>query len=296
MNIRNKCVAVLGCLVMLYVQAAAQATPAHPLDSFSFVFISDAHLTFRDSSLHYFRKAVDSINRLKPDFVISGGDLVRDVNAASESLADSLYDLYLSEVKQFNMPIYHAIGNHELFGIAKQNKEDPSHPLYAKKMYEKKVGKRYYTFEHKGWRFFVLDNLKLLEAENRVVGHVDEEQMAWLKQELATVLPTAPIAVCGHIPFVTTRKLFELGALVATPDFSSIDNSLDFFRLFEGKNLKLIMQGHEHFHEVIYTLGRYIITNNSVSSSWWVKPPVHRGFMHFTLLGDQLEWRHIENK
>ncbi|PPL01812.1 metallophosphoesterase family protein [Parapedobacter indicus] len=282
-------------LTLSSYEAVCQAIGTDEVPSFSFAFISDAHVQYSDSSLYFFRKAIDTINALNPDFVISGGDLIRDANAASEQHADSLYDLYLSEITQFGMPVYNAIGNHELFGISKRNKVAPSHPRYGKRMYEERVGKRYYTFEHKGWRFFILDNTKLLEAEGRVVGHIDEEQMDWLAATLSTVDATTPIAVCGHMPFVTSRKLFELGALAATPDFSGTSNSLEFFRLFEGKNLRLVMQGHEHFLEVIYALDKYIVTNNSVSSTWWVKPPATRGFMYFTLTGDSLEWRHVEN-
>ena len=163
-------------------------------------------------------------------------------------------------------------------------------------MFEKKIGKRFYSFEHKGWKFFILDNLKILENERRVVGHFDEEQMAWLKNELSKTDSLTPIAVSCHIPIITTIKKFEIGSMSGTPDFSSVDNSKEFFDLFKHKKLRLVLQGHEHFLEVLYAMDIYFITGSSVSGPWIIQPPDNRGMVLIHISGDELSWKYIANK
>lgn len=231
-----------------------------------------------------------------PDFVIAGGDLVYDVNNSRETYADSLYNLYLSEIRKFKMPVYNTIGNHEITGLRANSDVKPGNPMYGKGMFEKKIGKRFSTFTHKGWKFFLLDNLKLVESEQRVVGHFDEEQLDWLKNELSKTDSLTPIAVSCHIPIITTIKKFENGSMSGTPDFSTVDNSKEFFEVFRNKKLKLVLQGHEHFLEALYAMDIYFITGSSVSAGWWIQPPESRGVVQISVSGDEISWKYIVNK
>jgi len=260
---------------------------------FSFVFCTDAHLEYEGTSLHYFNIAIDTINKIKPDFVIAGGDMVRDTNNERVTYADSLYNLYLSEIKKINAPVYTVIGNHDLLGIGKNSVTGKDNPMYGRALYKEKIGKPYYSFEYKGWKFFVIDNLKVIEDEHRVVGHINTEQTEWMRQELAVTDTTMPITVCCHIPIMTTVKQFQLGTQIPTPDFASTDNSMAFFDLFKGYNLRLILQGHEHYFEVIHAMDMYIVTGSTVSSHWWVKPPLTRGIVQFNLSGDDVSYSFI---
>jgi uncharacterized sulfatase len=81
-------------------------------DTFSFAFMTDIHLDYSSATLEDFSRATGKLNSLKPDFVLTGGDNVRDVRRARGSFADSLYNLYLTEVKKLEMPVYTAFGNH----------------------------------------------------------------------------------------------------------------------------------------------------------------------------------------
>jgi predicted MPP superfamily phosphohydrolase len=44
-------------------------------DSFSFVFMTDIHLTYERNAVPGFKQAIAKVNELRPDFVITGGDL-----------------------------------------------------------------------------------------------------------------------------------------------------------------------------------------------------------------------------
>ena len=86
-------------------------------DDFRFVFMTDVHLEYQGVSLKFFGQAIDTINKMNPDFVITGGDLVRGANNVRETYVDSLYNLYLGEIQKINMPVYSTMGNHEITGI-----------------------------------------------------------------------------------------------------------------------------------------------------------------------------------
>ena len=69
-------------------------------------------------------------------------------------------------------------------------------------MFEKRLGERFYSFDHKGWHFIILDAIGR-GSDGHYIGQVDEEQIAWLKEDLNQVNPSSPIAVSVNIPFIT---------------------------------------------------------------------------------------------
>ena len=81
-------------------------------DEFSFAFLTDIHLQPEKEAVTGFRQAIDTVNKLNPDFVITGGDLVMDVLDQTYGRADSLFTLYKEVSSEFNMPVYNAVGNH----------------------------------------------------------------------------------------------------------------------------------------------------------------------------------------
>ena len=184
---------LVGCDALQQEKSAGQ-------DGFSFVFMTDIHLQPERNAVEGFRKAIDSVNKLKPDFVITGGDLVMDVLGEGYNRSDSLYNLYEESLKQFNMPVYNTMGNHEIFGIYDEAGITPDHPEYGEKMYEERLGERYYSFDHKGWHFMVLDGIEDT-GESRYIGEIDSVQMAWIKADLAKIDEKTPVVVSIHIPF-----------------------------------------------------------------------------------------------
>lgn len=281
-------------MLCLYFTPATAQRIARSSDSFTFAFFTDIHLAYNGNTLQYFDKAVSAINKLKPDFIITGGDNIIDATKAGESFADSLFSLYLSQIRKFHMPVHTGIGNHESFGVNNPavSYEDP---LFGKKMYESKIGHRYYTYSNKGWKFFMLDDIINTSTGNRYIGRIDDEQMEWLKKELSATDSLTPIVVCGHIPLISSYKKFEFGSLSGTPENDGVSNSIDFFRLFEHHNLKLILQGHFHFLEVLYANDIYYITGPSMTARWGNTLTRKSGFFIFTARKDKLSWKFIEN-
>jgi 3',5'-cyclic AMP phosphodiesterase CpdA len=271
-------------VMILSLQQPAYSQQGKKQDSFSFAFMTDIHIEYSPKTLQSFDRTISTLNSLKPDFIITGGDNVKDARQQRESYADSLYNLYTSLVKRFKMPVHTGIGNHEFFGM-NNPKILTSNPVYGQKMYESKIGTTYYSFEHKGWKFLMINDVKNTDSGKKYIGFIDDEQMQWLKDELAATDHSTPIVVCAHIPFISSMKKFEFGSLSGTPENDGVANSKEFFSLFEKHNLKLILQGHFHFFEVLYANNIYYITSPAPTS----------GFFMFEAGKDTLEWRFVKN-
>ena len=68
-------------------------------NEFGMAFLTDIHLQPEDDAIKGFTQALDTVNMLKPDFVITGGDLIMDALEQSFGRADSLYNLYMEVIK-----------------------------------------------------------------------------------------------------------------------------------------------------------------------------------------------------
>jgi len=223
-------------------------------NSFSFVFMTDIHLQPERNAVVGFKQAIDTINKIKPDFVITGGDLIMDALGENYNRADSLYNLYLEISKNFHMPVYNTMGNHEIFGIYEESGIEPSHPEFGEKMFESRIGQRYHSFDHKGWHFMILDAVEDTH-ESSYIGLIDSVQMDWIAADLKTVDPKTPIAVSVHIPFITSYMQIFYGSTEPNGNSLVITNAKDVLDLFSSHNLKLALQGHLHYLEDIYANG-----------------------------------------
>src|SRR6202161_853812 len=88
-----------------------------PPGSLDFVFFTDTHIQPELDAAHGCAMAFQKIAALKPEFAIHGDDLILDAYAVNLPRADMLFDLYQKTEAQLNDPLYHAIGNHDVFGI-----------------------------------------------------------------------------------------------------------------------------------------------------------------------------------
>ena len=109
-------------------------------DSFRFVFMTDIHVMPELRGVEGFLAAIDAVNKLEPDFVITGGDLIYDALGVDYERADSLYRIFGELCEKFEMPVHHTIGNHEIFGLYVDSGVEPTHPEFGRKMFEKRLG------------------------------------------------------------------------------------------------------------------------------------------------------------
>ncbi len=120
----------------------------------------------------------------------------------SKERALSLFDLYGKTEQDLGMKLHHTIGNHDMLGVYPQSGLSPADPLYGKKLFEEHFGKTYYSFDHKGVHFVVLDSIRIT-ADRAYEGRVDDVQLQWLAADLKALPAGTPIIVAVHIPLVT---------------------------------------------------------------------------------------------
>jgi Icc protein len=266
-------------------------------DKFTFVFLTDIHLCPELNAVEGFQKAIDTINKINPDFVLTGGDLIMDALGQTYGRADSLYNLYKEVSGGFDMPVYNTMGNHEIFGWYRDEAEIRDHEEFGKRMFEKRIGKRFYSFDHKGWHFIVLDGMSRRESGD-YFGRIDDEQIEWLKKDLQQLDHKTPIVVSIHIPFLTSQTQLTQGSLAQNPEGLVITNSRDVLLPFYDYNLKLVLQGHLHFLEDIYINNQvHFITGGAVSGRWWVNKPEstpEEGFLLVKAFKTDIEWEYID--
>ena len=258
---------------------------------FSFVFMTDVHIKNEPHVLTSYRRAIDSINALEPDFVLSGGDQVFDVMRGNVAKSDSLFQLFLSESARIHAPVHTAVGNHELFGIYEVSPTDHTHPDYKYGMYERYFGAPYYSFSHKGWHIVVLNNLDV-EGYKFFAG-IDEEQLEWLAHDLAQLPPETPVIMMMHVPIVSVQNQYRSTGGGAGP---SVVNKDRLMALIQQHDVRLVLQGHLHFPEDIYVLNRTrFITGGAIAGrpSWRGLENGPRGFLHFQIDGDDLTYRFV---
>ena len=272
--------------------AGALAPLAAAPTEFSFVHLTDTHIQPELRADQGCRMAFQKINRMKADFAIHGGDLVFDANAQGHARADLVFGLYRDTVKAIEMPVHAAVGNHDVFGTNPASGISRDDAEYGKKMYEDKIGKRYYSFAHKGWRFLVLDSIGSTPAGG-FEGRVDEQQIDWLRAELASIGTNTPLVVTTHVPFVS-GVLQIVPDPGATPANYLVANARQVLEVLAPYRLKAVLQGHTHIRETVIYNGCQFITSGAVCGNWWKGARLGHpeGFGVLKVKGDEISWRY----
>lgn len=125
----------------------AEPTPK-PDGDFTFAIISD--LT-GDERAGIFNVAVQQLKLLRPEFIMSVGDLIEGGTEDTLQLKKE-YDYFDERVLQAGAPFFHVGGNHDL-----------TNPT-MRKYWEKRYGKRYYHFVYQNVLFLILDSEDYVEA------------------------------------------------------------------------------------------------------------------------------------
>ena len=268
--------------------------PVFSQGKFSFVFMSDIHFTTKFDAPKGFQMVIDTINKINPDFIMAGGDIIYDALRVTEKEVVTNTNAYLKAAANIKAPIHYAIGNHEVFQLYNKS-ADTSNPIFGKRFYEKYFGKRYYSFNHKGWHFMVLDNI-FITSDRKYIGKIDSVQMAWIQQDLKSVDSTTPVAIMAHVPFITTLSQWYGGGINANDDKVASVDSHKIIKLFDKKNLRLILQGHLHYFEALDIMNKTtVITAPSVSGKWWQgkQHDIEEGFIKLDIDGEKIRYSYI---
>ena len=263
--------------------------------SFQFAFFTDTHIEPELNAPHGCDLAFAKIAKLKPDFAIMGGDHVYDANAVPAARAKEVFDLYKKSEQILQMPLHHTIGNHDTFGTNEKSGIATSDPAYGKKMFEDRIGRTYYSFDHKGYHFIILDSIQPTE-DHQWEARIDSAQLSWLTEDLKKAGAATPTILSTHVPLVSAFPTYANDYAPNTDKYSraTIANSTEVLAAFEGHNVLAVLQGHMHVNESIHYKGIQFLTCGAVCGNWWHGPRMGfpEGFTIVTLSAGKLSTRY----
>jgi 3',5'-cyclic AMP phosphodiesterase CpdA len=242
------------------VSAAYAETPdTTPTVKFRFAYISDAHL-YAKGMTHRFAKslvkAVEDINALdpQPDFVLFGGDLAQLGRAEELELGRQI-------LQGVRAPLRMMVGEHDWY-----------YDLGDR--WRQMFGRDFYTFEHKGVQFVVLNSVVEKDfwtskgytpAERMAIVsglddgrqssfEVGEPQRDWLARKLKHVKKTTPLVVFSHSPLYKLYKPWNFWTDDAE-QVQAILSPFDSVSVIHGHTHQLLTNriGNIHFHGMLST-------------------------------------------
>lgn len=265
------------------------AADTYAQEKFSFAFLTDLHMNKRPEARAFegLKMAINHVESAGVDFVITGGDNV-DVDGMKPEMrtnAVQLYQEYKDIIGQSSLENWYlTIGNHDRYwGDGEKG------GVYGEALFRSFFGDTYYTFDHKGWRFIVLNSAEICDGNYCI----SDAQYQWLENVLDNTSARQPIIVSVHVPFLSLYYPVLEGRYTATDTFV---NQKQVFDRFAGHNLKLVLQGHQHLYEEINVKGVQFITAGAVSAKWWSGAfhGTEEGYLKININGDQFDWEYID--
>ena len=253
-------------------------------DSFDFAYLTDIHVQPELGAPEGFRQCLRAVNALATpaDFVLTGGDLIFDALDVGMDRIREQWKVFDECSKELALPVHHAIGNHDVVGWSSKSQVKPTDQDYGKKLFAERFGlaRTYRSFDHKGWHFIILDSIGQNKETLEYEGWIDDAQLAWLKQDLATTGRTKPIVMVTHIPFYTIWHQVLKGPDHHLDGKAIVRNLHTFRKLFDDYNLQLVLSGHGHVVERIEIGKVTYLQGGAVSGMWWPRLRQARGLRH----------------
>jgi 3',5'-cyclic AMP phosphodiesterase CpdA len=283
--------------------AAKASSPQAAPGDFDFIFLTDTHIQPELAADKGCAMAFKKVRSLSADFVIQGGDHIFDGLAVDRQRVDSLVQLYAHTEQAVEKPVHHTIGNHDLIGVLPASGQSPHSPGYGKKLFNELHGPTYYSFDHKGYHFIVLDTVQPT-PDRAWEAKIDDPQFEWLAADLAKLAPGAPVIVSAHVPLVSAAQEYaaptaKSGSGVAVTSAIvhpqlTVGNAWQVLPLLEKHNVLAVFQGHTHINEVVQFRGIHYVTSGAVSGNWWhgTRWGIPEGFTVVSLRNGKIDWRY----
>jgi len=300
--LRFSTTAAAGLLLPAGWAGAARAKPSRttrgkgPKPDFAAAFLTDMHVHADQGAPEGFARALrNALDRPQPpEVLVTGGDLVMDILATGTEAADAQYALFDAQLASVKVPIHHTMGNHDMLGVYEKSGLQPTHAKYGKKYFTERFRQdhAYHSFDHEGWHFVILDSLGI--EERGYIGWVDEEQRAWLEDDLAA--SGKPTVVFTHVPLWSNYIEIRRGIEEPIPRGVSIVNSHEVAPILQRHRVKLVLAGHLHINESFTYKGVEYATVGAVSGNWWDGPRdgFEEGYARLEFRGDAVTWEYVD--
>lgn len=270
--------AIAGVLPVSLIRIAG----AQPGGDFTFAYISDSHIQhirgnkFVRNWDRGLESAVAETNLMnpRPDFVMFGGDLAQ---LGTKPELDHGYEI----LSKLNYDIKGVMGEHDYY-------------LDMGEYWSELFGEQYYSFDHKGVHFIVLNSIltydewnnKWESPERRMneMAGLDNpngspfmlgaRQMKWLAEDLAKQDKSTPVVVFSHSPLQHIYKGWNFWTEEA-PQIQSLLAPFDKVNVIYG-----------HVHQIQYNQIGNIAFNSVMATAWpWPYPSSYaKGGSHVPVL------------
>ena len=192
---------------------------------------------------------------------ITVGDIVWD---ELELFAD-----YNKAVGKMGIPFFQCLGNHDM--DYRKGGDETSDQTF-KQFY----GPTYYSFNRGKVHYVVMDDVRYLGKEREYDGYITNNQLAWLKKDLAFVPKDQLIVLCVHIPV-----------------HNAVKNRAELYDILGDRNVH-IMSGHTHYHRNVIKGNIYEHNHGTVCGAWWTGPICEDGtpcgYGVYTVKGTDISW------
>lgn len=272
---------ILGAgAVAFYSRSALQLSAEEPAGKpLRITFFTDIHARTEWETPVAMLKAAHVIREQPSDLIICGGDIITD---GFQSRIGGVTERWAKAREMFaaiEKPIHMAIGNHDLVGADPDDGSPPaSNPRDPFLSFSGQT-QTYQSLDVHGHHVIFLDPFKMTQDNLKYKGLIETGQIHWLKQDLQAVDPDTPIILVCHMPLLTAFYQMTRAATAPAPSNRVLTNNIEVLKLFEGHNLRLVLQGHLHVQEVMRWRGITFITGGAVCGKWW------RGCYHGTCEG-----------
>ena len=116
------------------------------------------------------------------------GDIIGDITRRP-----TLFGPVRDALAESGVPFFYVFGNHDMDTDVRTND-------YSKRSFKERFGPTYYAFDRGKIHYVVLDDVFFLARSYLYAGYLEERQLRWLEQDLASVPAGSTVVVCLHIP------------------------------------------------------------------------------------------------
>lgn len=213
-------------------------------------------------------------------FGIDCGDITGD-NA-------QLFPPYIEAIKSLNIPVYRAIGNHDM-DYNGRSFETSQHSFGSF------FGPTCYSFNKGKVHYIILNNNFYIGREFYYIGYIDEKTFQWLEKDLSFLEEGTPLVIVMHIPTRLTEKQqpfqFDYNTLA-----DQTVNAEAFHQLIKDHPTHII-SGHMHYNLNICYNDKLMEHNTAaICGTWWCSDicldGTPRGYGIYQVNGNQLIWKY----
>jgi Icc protein len=224
-------------------------------NALTFAQISDTHIGFRKDAnpdvVGSLRRAMGDINALpqRPAFVVHTGDVSHLSKPEEFGQAREL-------LQELRVDRVHTVpGEHDTL--------DDGATGYLRLFDHDGNGRAYYSFDQGGVHFVGLNNV--LNFKPGTLAALGDDQLAWLKRDLAGQSASTPIVVLGHIPLWTVWEPWGWGTA----------DSAEALALLRPFGSVTVLNGH--IHQVLQKVEGNVALHTAMSLAYPLPTPGQAG-------------------